>query len=277
MKKKLTRLVLASIAPCVLWTATRQEAAAQAPPVRRPKNAPTVTEAPAVPTMRTAAVSPVPESVTTPAQSSPVPIPTPAAMSEAEECLECAPSGGFWRGRLKPWLQASHWGYREEFCPRPFGVDIHTARQAQIVAGRAAQYVLYQYDFQLDGEEPGAQLNAAGLRRLSKIAGWLNDYESPVIIEQVDGRPNLNAARRMEVTAQLRRLGIANAKEIVVVGSSPAFGRWSDEATEIQNNLMRKVQAGGVMSSSGSSSSGSSSSGGSSGSFGSSGTGSAGR
>ena len=108
--------------------------------------------------------------------------------------------------------------------------------------------MLYQYDFLMEEDQPGAQLSPAGLRRIAKIAKWLEELPGPVIIEQVESRPELNAARRHEVITQLRRLGVANAREIVVVAASPALGRWGDEAVEMQNNLMRKVQSGSTSS-----------------------------
>jgi len=149
--------------------------------------------------------------------------------------------GGCWH-EFKACMQASHWGYPEEFIERPFGACVCAGIKAQIENGMAAQMVLYRYDFESDAAGEGLKLNDRGHKQLVKIARMLQCNPCPLIIEATDENRELAAMRRDYVLAALRQLSCDIPDELVVVADSPVVGLDGEEALLIHGNMLRGTQ-----------------------------------
>lgn len=151
------------------------------------------------------------------------------------------------RAERKRYKQEQFWGYPEEFCEPPLGIFMEAHRDIQIQNAVPGKMVLYKYDFVPDT----ADLNARGKRQLAKIAALIPQNQYPVIIEQSDNAPALNAARHMAVMQELALTQIPIVPERVVVGVSPTVGLQGNDAAIIRQNFGRQIQAGGAPSLSG--------------------------
>lgn len=166
-----------------------------------------------------------------------------------EACLEpdCGPLGPvrrWWHCRLKPCLQASHWGYRDEFEPRPFGTYMRAAGAAQVSAGLAAQQTLYSYDFAVIDGRPSPRLNAYGRQELVRLVDLASATGFPLLIERDDRQPGLNEARRRHVLAEVRRLQPDFPEERVLVGRPATRPFSAAEALEVDRNLLQQIRNG---------------------------------
>lgn len=157
-----------------------------------------------------------------------------------------------WTNRLKPFMQATHWGYADLFETAPFGYATRASLSRNICNGIAAQMVLYQYDF-CDAPAPeGARLNIHGQKRLYEIAQMLQCCPYPVLVERaVCTSParagcldaaRLNEARQEYVTKAFRQLGVPAH---VVVGEPAARGLRGEEATWRMNPDLQPTAPGG--------------------------------
>jgi hypothetical protein len=147
-----------------------------------------------------------------------------------------------WQYHTKPRLQASHWGYPEEFQEAPFGHYLHAHMNIQVTKGLAAQMVMYHYDFIPEDDK----LTRRGHQQLRKLArGFVRDIH-PLIIEQTPGRRELDEARRRYVLAELERMHVPVPGEWVRVGLPSAEGTRGQEAQLIDLNLLRQTQMGGA-------------------------------
>jgi hypothetical protein len=185
-------------------------------------------------------------------QTSPDTIPAPAvvatdraegaATDPSSESGECCNYGleHRWQCHWLPALRESHWGYPEEFIKRPFGAPVRAALGAQVANGRAAQMVLYRYDFQ------DRELNAAGRRRALWIVDSMRFVAAPVVIEP-SGDEALDRARRKSVIGFLQHTAefpvVPNA---VVIAEPAARGFNGEDAVRIQTNLLKQTQNGGA-------------------------------
>ena len=151
------------------------------------------------------------------------------------------------RAERKRCKQEQFWGYPEEFCEPPLGIFMEAHRDIQIQNAVPGKMVLYRYDFVPDTGD----LNTRGKRQLAKIATLIPQNQYPVIIEQTDNAPALNAARYMAVMQELALTQIPIVPERVVVGVSPTIGLRGNDAAIIHQNLGRQTQAGGAPSLSG--------------------------
>jgi hypothetical protein len=148
----------------------------------------------------------------------------------------------YWHTRLKPCLQYTHWGYAENFVPRPLGASVYEPLQAQVTAGREAQMILYRYDFKEGIDGPPEQLNAAGMRRLYKLGPWLAETPLPLLVERTPGHPDLDEARRVAVADALSNvLMIPTPVERVVVVDPAYRGLNGDEALEVYLNQLEQT------------------------------------
>lgn len=153
--------------------------------------------------------------------------------------------------RVKPCLQASHWGYPEEFCERPFGAYVRANLCAQIRNGLQDQLILHRYDF-VDPSLPDAyQLKPRGRYELAKIVASLqqhpmlqNGFQTIAVEETVD-QPQLNEARRQYVLQQLELMQFPLGSEQVVIARAPTLGMSGEEALPVYNNLQLLWQMGG--------------------------------
>ncbi len=169
-------------------------------------------------------------------------------VSDCPACCPCHHGGSFarsWHYRIKPWMQATHWGYPENFVAESLGASLYAHMNTQVGNGHAAQLILYRYDFQDPLGDSAAQLNEFGLRRLKKMRLLLERSSLPLRIERVPNSPELDNARRREVRRVLSnvlQLPIA-AERIQLV--DPVTGLAGDEALEIYRNLLDQTQSGG--------------------------------
>jgi hypothetical protein len=151
--------------------------------------------------------------------ATPVEVPAACACGRRHSRAECCPVVGplhhRWNHHTKPWLQATHWGYPEYFCERPFGTYARHAAHAQIANGLSDQQVLYHYDF-LPGRDE-ALLSPRGLYELEKIVRRMQFVPVPILVQQSD-RPDLDDARRRNVLSALADMNVPAEPEMVVVG-----------------------------------------------------------
>jgi len=170
-----------------------------------------------------------------------------------EDCAACCctpgplgPLGRWWHYRAKPRLQASHWGYAENFHERPFGTVVREHLQAQVFNGLADQMVLYQYDFS-DGPAPAvSQLNPRGRERLRELARMSNEMGLPITIERARNNVVVDHAHRRAVLRELDRQGIRLSPEMVVVAKPRAFGIGGEDAEIMFSNLLEQTRSRGV-------------------------------
>ena len=149
--------------------------------------------------------------------------------------------------RFKAGAQRDYWGYPEHFCERPFGVPNQSAYQAMVDNARNDWLIFHQYDFHDGKEESAAGLNAAGLRRVDRVAALLAKQAggSIVVVEFVPDQPQLTEARREEVAAQLGRYGFHEPAVRVGVGRARR-GITGREAEGIQRTYDRMTGASGL-------------------------------
>jgi hypothetical protein len=127
------------------------------------------------------------------------------------------------------------------FCERKFGTYIGAVMNAQIVAGKREQMVLYEYDFeqQVDGS-PTAKVKATSLPHLERVAVMMLQTGAPLLIERT-GNIGLDNRRRTLVVQQLATIGLTTNPSSVISGHPLAPGQSGVEA-EIQFRS-RTIQA----------------------------------
>jgi hypothetical protein len=104
--------------------------------------------------------------------------------------------------------------------PFPVGQVTDAHWETQQANAEAADFIFYDHEF----EGTTARLTPGGRKHLWQIALRLEHVPFPVVIEASPGdrNPQLDAARRGEVLAQLAQLGVQTAEPRVII--APAFG-----------------------------------------------------
>jgi hypothetical protein len=152
------------------------------------------------------------------------------------------------RSQCKRHLQEKLLGFPEEFNEWPLGEAAYAHGRTQVANGLAARMVFHLCDF-VDGS---SQLNYRGRDKLATIAAALPTTFFPVVVERTPNRPELDAARRELVLAELARGGFPVVAERVVVGPRIAYGMAGYEAyTAIYPSQIRDLAAGGALGGSG--------------------------
>ena len=169
----------------------------------------------------------------------------------SEYCDDC-PAKHSRLQRVKSHLQYSHWGYAEQFYPRPFGTFVRSAVDAQVSNGLAAQLTLYRYDFVDPSGRVSTTLNPHGRIRLVRMAGILSSCPYPLNIEYDQDHPQVNEGRRQHVLAQLQQMIGSVANEQVIVRIPAVRGRDADEGLLLYQSLLRQVEQGDAPKTSGS-------------------------
>lgn len=162
--------------------------------------------------------------------------PGPCQYCEPEPC--CRPS---WWARHKAKKQAQCLGYPEEFDELPFGVLTNGLLEQPVVRGHQSRMAIYHYDF-IKGTE---QLNSAGRRRVSRLAGMVQSGWGPLIIEESTDR-ELDQQRRAAVLQELSLVCPVASVDSVVVGFPMGAGLNGVEGRAIYNNLMNQTGSRGV-------------------------------
>ena len=153
--------------------------------------------------------------------------------------------------RAKSRLQYSHWGYADQFYPRPFGTFVRSAVDAQVSNGIAAQLTLYRYDFVDISGEVSTTLNSYGRIRLMRMASILNTCPYPLVIEYDQDHPQVNEGRRKHVLTQLQQINGSVADEQVVVRIPAVRGRDAQEGLLLYQGLLRQIEQADMPKSSG--------------------------
>ncbi len=210
-------------------------AVAQTPPaVRGPDYFAPATSTASLQPARTAALAQAPSG----AESS-SPSDLPPVVSKAD--YECEPGG---EGSLGQRFVANQrdcwWGYPTYFQEPPLGARVYGCFAAQVTRGNATRFTLYHYDF---NRRTGG-LTDRGRRQVAKFAAELETCPYGILIQPVPHEPQLDAARRAAVVAELESLGTRLDPSRVVVGHPRAAGLAGMEASQIQSNLDRQTQRG---------------------------------
>ena len=144
------------------------------------------------------------------------------------------------RAHCKRCLEEKLVGFREEFNEWPLGAALYANCQAQVANGDAARMTFYHYDF-VDGT---AKLNIKGMDKLQEIKAMLPTNFAPVVVERTPARPNLAAARRAMLLADLSRGQFPVPEQRVVIGKPVPIGRSGSESAIISMNQMGSVLSG---------------------------------
>lgn len=137
---------------------------------------------------------------------------------------------------------------------RPFGASLNAHFATQIANGRAAQLVLYRYDFHDDQRADASALNRFGQRRLRRLIPLLQGCSWPLIIEPVPGHLELAEARRQYVLQCLSvKMQVPMDESRVIVADPPAAGLSGVEAVLVDKSLIEQTRSQGAETSSGSS------------------------
>jgi hypothetical protein len=136
-------------------------------------------------------------------------------------------------------------------CPVPLGVRVHSLLTAQVANGRAAEMILFHYDFCDPRSLEGAELNIHGRKRLTGMAAQLWCNPVPIVIEASPCEAGLDAARRNSVVALLQQLVPGASESMVVVGDAPTRGLSGQEAVRVYDNMLKATVKSGQESASG--------------------------
>lgn len=196
------------------------------------------------------------------ASSTPVPLldfPQAACETGQTDCDSCRSGGGgccccrrprritkLWTSLIKPSMQASHWGYRDEFCEQPFGANVHSHIQTQVFNGLADQMVLYEYDFHDDRGPDADKLNARGIYQLEKIVERFLHGLSWIVVASTEGKPDLDQARKQAVERQLEEMRVPFSSDQVVIRRAPKQMLGASEALLIWENNQSLIQSRGT-------------------------------
>jgi hypothetical protein len=117
---------------------------------------------------------------------------------------------------------AKNIGQPDLFCERPLGVCIDGFAGAMIAAGKADRAMLHHYDFvhHADGE---IELTQRGRGELGRIAGIMNDFDVPLLIESTSN-PGQDAARRNAVANAIAQLGLQIPNESIQITADRTIG-----------------------------------------------------
>ena len=153
----------------------------------------------------------------------------------------------WWLTEAKPRLQESHWGYADQFEVRPFGSYAVAHLDKQIVNGAIARLALYHYDFGDVTLRDPTKLNSRGRKRLGKLAEMMvQNNLHPLIIQGSPGKPGLDMARLAHVLDLTAGLESPLPADWIVVGEPIPPPLSGEEATIVQENLLRQTQSGGA-------------------------------
>ncbi len=123
----------------------------------------------------------------------------------------------------------------------PVGTFLHATMDMQIANGDRADMMLYEYDF-----EPGsAVLTVRGRREIRKLHQKLTATGNPLLIQETPGHPQLAAARRAAVLADLERIGMPVPPELVLVSEALTRGLDGPDAEIVHERLLQQ-QSGGA-------------------------------
>jgi hypothetical protein len=142
--------------------------------------------------------------------------------------------------------ERASWGYLlAPACPAPgapLGETIGAHFRAQVGNGSAARMTLYDYDF----ASGSAQLSYRGRDRLRVALGLMAQSPYPLVIEGLPLAPDLAAARRAAVLAELAAAGVVVPPERVLVGPPLAVPLRGVEAELIYQTLLTQTGTAGI-------------------------------
>ena len=147
-----------------------------------------------------------------------------------------------WETVTKPRLQATHWGYCDQFCELPFGSSVTHAMGMMVHNGIQQQMVLHSYDFMPLEQSKTPQLSARGQQHLSKLSILLQQGYGPLMIEHV--HPAVDAARRQAVMNTLSANGVPVEPFQVLIRARPKHLS-GVEGLQLYQKLLQFNQSGG--------------------------------
>ena len=167
--------------------------------------------------------------------------------NDSGDCASCSVTPRTrhrWHTQARPWLQATHWGYAECFCERPFGSYLKCTLHAQVRNGLVSQMVLYEYDFDHAGD--ASQLNRRGEEQLRKLANLALHLGGLIVVQRSHDHPELDAVRLTRVAEAAARLDLPIEPGMIVLGKSPLIGLQGNEALIIYGNQLQQTRARGL-------------------------------
>lgn len=123
----------------------------------------------------------------------------------------------------------------------PLGASVNAWTEAHIYAGWQAQYVMYHYDFFSGPNEDHTQLKPAGRRKLTRLIDRAAPWER-IVVQPVEGNPNLSQARKSSVIQFLVSLGTQVSDSQVVVAEPEYLGLKGVEAVIIDGMQLQSLQ-----------------------------------
>ena len=116
--------------------------------------------------------------------------------------------------------------------PEPAHTTVHRFFETQSAKAEADDFVFYRHEFYFDGKDLGPY----GQYHARLVANRLSQVPFPVLVQAVpDAR--LNEQRRQTVIAALKRSGLENIDQRVIVGFPEAEGMSGEEAERVNNSL----------------------------------------
>lgn len=123
----------------------------------------------------------------------------------------------------------------------PLGTSVNAWMDAHIYEGWQAQFVMYHYDFYSGPDENHTQLKPAGKRKLTRLIARAAPWER-IVVQPVEGRPQLSQARKISVMRFLGTLGTQVADSQVVVAEPEYLGLKGVEARIVDRKQLRNLQ-----------------------------------
>lgn len=162
------------------------------------------------------------------------------ACGDRGRCAPCGRCDGHCHDRLRRLYDRITDPHDGCYCPTPYGATVNAILDVQKSKGKAAQMVLYHYDFEPDG----ANLTCRGTIQVHKLGQMMMEHPHPLVIEPADCNAELDAARRSAVLAALHQLNIPVAEERVVVAAPPSAGLRGDQAHEVHQQSLQLWRQG---------------------------------
>lgn len=116
--------------------------------------------------------------------------------------------------------------------PEPPHATVHRHFETQAAKAEADDFVFYRHEFYMDGKDLGPY----GQYHLRLVANRIHQVPFPILI-QAQPDPKLNEARRQTVILALKRVGLDDIDQRVIVGFPEAEGMSGEEAERVNASL----------------------------------------
>jgi hypothetical protein len=116
--------------------------------------------------------------------------------------------------------------------PEPPQTTVHRHFETQSAKAEADDFVFYRHEFFMDGKELGPY----GQYHLRLVANRIHTVPFPILVQAMPD-PKLNEARRQTVILGLKRIGLDDIDQRVIVGFPEAEGMSGEEAERVNASL----------------------------------------